>query len=124
MGNRTTSRRVTASTAQPAYGRREFLTRGGLALGAVGLGSALVPRYVAAGGEAPVSGGELTVGLVSAVGRFDPHGWSGFTSNVVTNHVYQGLVRLNFDTSEIEPCLAESWSASTRRPTATRSVRA
>ena len=46
---------------------------------------------------------------MSAVGRFDPHGWSGFTSNVVTNHVYQGLVRLNFDTSEIEPCLAESW---------------
>ena len=61
-----------------------------------------------------MSGGELTVGLVSAVGRFDPHGWSGFTSNVVTNHVYQGLVRLNFDTSEIEPCLGRVVGA--RRP--------
>ncbi len=43
VGNKTTSRRVTASTAQSAYGRREFLTRGGVVLGAVGLGSALVP---------------------------------------------------------------------------------
>jgi peptide/nickel transport system substrate-binding protein len=109
MRNRSTSREIASTTGKPAYGRREFLARSGLVLGAAGLGGSLLPRHVTASGAAPASGGELTVGLVSAVGRFDPHGWSGFTSNVVTNHVYQGLVRLNFDTSEIEPCLAESW---------------
>jgi peptide/nickel transport system substrate-binding protein len=58
---------------------------------------------------APTTGGTLVTGVVNAVGAFDPHGWGGFTSNIVTNHVYQSLVRLNFETSEIEPALAESW---------------
>lgn len=103
--------------------RRQLL----IGAGAVGLGGILVacgsdddstssPSQSGTGSEPGESdstngstGGTLTVGLVSAVGKFDPHGWGGFTSNVVTNHVYQGLVRLNTETSEIEPCLAESW---------------
>jgi peptide/nickel transport system substrate-binding protein len=47
--------------------------------------------------------------VANSVGTFDPHGWGGFTSNIVTNHVFQGLVRLNFDTNQVEPALAESW---------------
>jgi ABC-type transport system substrate-binding protein len=54
-------------------------------------------------------GGTITAGVVGATGAYDPHGWSGFTANIVNNHIYQGLVRLNFETGELEPALAESW---------------
>jgi peptide/nickel transport system substrate-binding protein len=92
--------------------RREFMA-GGLAVG-IGLASlAPIAEAVASPEPAPLlakKGGTVTTGVANAVGKFDPHGWSGFTSNIVTNHVYQGLVRLNFKTSQIEPCLAQSWS--------------
>ena len=104
MGNkRASSPGIVLPTEGLEVGRRRFLVGSGAAAAAtLGFGGLL-------GAPAAAAGGTLTVGLVSAVGKFDPHGWSGFTSNVVTNHVYQGLVRLNFETSAIEACLAESW---------------
>jgi peptide/nickel transport system substrate-binding protein len=88
--------------------RREFVSSG-IALG-LSLGS--VSAILAACGTSsstPTSGGTLTTGVVGAVGKFDPQGWAGFTSNLATNHIFQSLVRLNFETSELEPCLATSW---------------
>ncbi len=88
--------------------RREFMTYGlglGVSLSAVGRLLTAAP----AGAVTLKRGGTVTCGVVNAVGKFDPHGWAGFTSNMVTNHVYQGLVRLNFNTSQIEPCLAHAW---------------
>lgn len=55
------------------------------------------------------AGGTITSGVVGAFGAYDPQGWSGFSSNIVTNHLFQGLVRLNFDTNQLEPALAASW---------------
>jgi len=89
--------------------RREFTKYGiglGLSLGALGgllktAGASAAPRRAAAG--------NIVCGVANAVGKFDPHTWGGFTSNIATNHVHQGLVRLNFNTSQIEPCLATSW---------------
>src|SRR5437588_8358000 len=88
--------------------RREFVSSGI----ALGLSLSSVSAILAACGtssSAPTSGGTLTTGVVGAVGKFDPQGWAGFTSNIATNHIFQGLVRLNFETSELEPCLATSW---------------
>ena len=62
----------------------------------------------AAGGGAAKSG-SVPTGVESVVGKFDPQVWAGFTSNIATNHMFQGLVRLNFATNAIEPCLATSW---------------
>jgi peptide/nickel transport system substrate-binding protein len=88
--------------------RREFVSSG-IALG-LSLGS--ISAILAACGTSTTTattGGTLTTGVVGAVGKFDPQGWAGFTSNIATNHIFQSLVRLNFDTSELEPCLATSW---------------
>jgi peptide/nickel transport system substrate-binding protein len=100
--------------------RREFFGHGmrfGLSISALG---AILAACSDDGGQqqgdatgtstaSPVAGGTLITGVVNAVGALDPHGWSGFTSNIATNHIFSSLVRLNFDTSEIEPALAESW---------------
>jgi peptide/nickel transport system substrate-binding protein len=94
--------------------RRRFLRDSAL----LGIGVSSLGTLIAAcssdgdeGGQGRTEqvGGELVAGVVSAIGKFDPHGWSGFSSNIVTNHVYQGLVRLNFTTNAIEPAVAESW---------------
>jgi peptide/nickel transport system substrate-binding protein len=93
-------------------GRRQFIQR---AI-AMGVGTSMIGTVLAAcgsgggGGGATGGSGPVATGVANNVGKFDPHGWSGFTSNIVTNHVYQGLTRLNFDTNKVEPCLAESWS--------------
>jgi peptide/nickel transport system substrate-binding protein len=96
----------------PRLSRRQLL-QGGLAvgLGAGALGPLLAACSPSSKQSAAAAGGKLTAGAVSAIGKFDPHGWSGFTSNIVTNHVYQGLVRLNFDSNQIEPALASSWES-------------
>jgi peptide/nickel transport system substrate-binding protein len=89
--------------------RREFVSNGlalGLSLGTV---SALLAACGTSQSTGPKTGGTITAGVVGAVGSFDPHTWSGFTSNIATNHIYQGLVRLNFDTNAIEPALAKAW---------------
>ncbi|MGH2884090.1 MAG: ABC transporter substrate-binding protein, partial [Solirubrobacteraceae bacterium] len=99
-------------------GRRQFFERGA----ALGLGGGFLGSVLAAcGGSSAVSGsgttkggtaakgGAVPTGVESVVGKFDPQVWSGFTSNVATNHIYQGLVRLNFASNAIEPCLATSW---------------
>jgi len=94
--------------AEGRISRREFMKYGiglGLSLGA--LGSLLESAAQAA----PLrrAAGSITCGVANAVGKFDPHTWGGFTSNIETNHIHQGLVRLNFNTSQVEPCLAASW---------------
>jgi peptide/nickel transport system substrate-binding protein len=98
--------------------RREFVQRGlrlGLGVSALGMLLGAGAETSAASSDsrrAGVAAGAATTlvaGVASAPGKFDPHGWGGFTSNIVTNHVFQGLVRLNFDTSEIEPALASKW---------------
>jgi peptide/nickel transport system substrate-binding protein len=94
-------------------GRRQFLQRGAM----LGLGSGALSALLAACGGASSSAGSgggkpsgpVTAGVANNVGKFDPHVWSGFTSNIVTNHVYQGLVRLNFETNALEPALATRW---------------
>jgi len=95
--------------AEGRISRREFMKYGvglGLSLGALG-----TLLRSASAGAAPLrmSSGEITCGVANAVGKFDPHTWGGFTSNIATNHIHQGLVRLNFGTSTVEPCLASSW---------------
>jgi peptide/nickel transport system substrate-binding protein len=97
--------------------RRRFLQHSAvLGLGVSSLGSLLAACSSDSDDSSGSSkteqpGGALTAGVVSAIGKFDPHGWSGFSSNIVTNHVYQGLVRLNFGNNEIEPALASSWES-------------
>jgi ABC-type transport system substrate-binding protein len=98
--------------------RRRFLQRSAvIGVGVSSLGAILAACSSdsddagAPGGRTEQTGGALVAGVVSAIGKFDPHGWSGFSSNIVTNHVYQGLVRLNFATNEIEPAVAESWES-------------
>ncbi|MBV9335895.1 MAG: ABC transporter substrate-binding protein, partial [Solirubrobacterales bacterium] len=99
-------------------GRRQFFERGlAMGLGTGFLGSALA----ACGGSSssgPTTGstvnakggsGSTQTGVENVVGKFDPHVWNGFTSNIATNHIYQGLVRLNFASNAIEPALATSW---------------
>jgi peptide/nickel transport system substrate-binding protein len=96
--------------SQGRISRREFMA-GGIALG-LSLGSLSPIAEAFASDEDRLlikNGGTIVTGVANAVGKFDPHGWSGFTSNIATNHIYQGLVRLNFSTSQIEPCLAHSW---------------
>jgi peptide/nickel transport system substrate-binding protein len=100
--------------AEGRISRREFMVRA-LGLGvSLGAASGLIRAAEASGATRLrlAKGGSLTCGVVNAVGKFDPHGWSGFTSNIATNHIYQGLVRLSFDTSTVEPCLASSWEQS------------
>src|SRR5262249_61168318 len=91
--------------AQGRISRRQFVL-GALGLG-ISLGTADELIRAAEASAAPkfrvAQGGSLTCGVVNAVGKFDPHGWSGFTSTIATNHIYQGLVRLNFNTTPIEP---------------------
>ena len=71
------------------------------------------PSLLATAGASPSAankpGGTITAGVVGAFGAYDPQGWNGFSSNIVTNHLFQGLVRLNFDTNQLEPALASSW---------------
>lgn len=93
-------------------GRRQFMQRAF----ALGVSTSLIGTVLTAcgsddggGGGGVKLSGPLATGVAGAVGKFDPHGWAGFTSNIVTNHVYQGLVRLKFGGDEIEPALAESW---------------
>jgi peptide/nickel transport system substrate-binding protein len=99
---------LTGLLAEGRISRREFMKYGlglGLSLGAIGSLIEAVPSRAALVKQ----GGTVTCGVVNAVGKFDPHGWAGFTSNIATNHIFQGLVRLSFDGSKIEPCLAQAW---------------
>lgn len=104
-------------------GRRQFFERGaalglgggflGAALAACGGGggggSAASASGTTSGGGSAAKGGPIPSGVESVVGKFDPQVWAGFTSNIATNHMFQGLVRLNFATNAVEPCLATSW---------------
>lgn len=74
-----------------------------------GASAAASASAVASASAAIKAGGTITAGVVGATGAYDPHGWHGFTSNIVTNHLFQGLVRLNFDTNQLEPALAQAW---------------
>jgi peptide/nickel transport system substrate-binding protein len=102
---------LTGLLVEGRISRREFML-GGVGLG-LSLGTVSGLIRAAEASAAPrvrlARGGTVTCGVVNAVGKFDPHGWSGFTSNIATNHIYQGLVRLNFNTNAVEPCLASSW---------------
>lgn len=96
--------------------RRQFVQRGlAMGLGPGFLGAALAacgsssPGSSSASKAAGGTGGAVSAGVENVIGKFDPHVWNGFTSNVATNHLYQGLVRLNFATNAIEPALATSW---------------
>jgi peptide/nickel transport system substrate-binding protein len=101
------------SSERGHYTRQQFLGRSV----AAGIGvSSLVPALAelvrvapAAANTAAKQGGTCVCGVVNDVGKFDPAEWGGFTSNIVTNHVFQGLVRLNFATTALEPALAVSW---------------
>ncbi|MDO8212667.1 ABC transporter substrate-binding protein [Conexibacter sp. CPCC 206217] len=96
-------------------GRRQFIGRAM----ALGLGATSISAILAAcgssedggggGGGAGGGSGAVRTGVANAIGKFDPHSWGGFTANIVTNHVYQGLVRLGFGGQRIEPALAASW---------------
>jgi peptide/nickel transport system substrate-binding protein len=101
-------------------GRRQFFERGAaLGLGGGFLGSVLAAcggsSVVTSSGSGTTKGAAVATasavptGVESVVGKFDPQVWAGFTSNIATNHMYQGLVRLNFANNAIEPCLATSW---------------
>ena len=114
MESTTNGREVLALADELAtgrIGRRQFIQRAV----ALGVSTSVMGAVLAAcggsesGGKSAARTGPLATGVANPVGKFDPHGWAGFTSNIVTNHVYQGLVRLKFGGSEIEPALAESW---------------
>jgi peptide/nickel transport system substrate-binding protein len=97
--------------------RRQFVQRG-LALG---LGTTFLGTVIAAcggssssssssGGSPATSGVKpVPVGVINTPGKFDPYPWQGFTSGIVNNHVYQSLMRPNFDTNKFEPALATEW---------------
>ena len=52
----------------------------------------------------------LTAAMVSEAAQLDPQGNSVTQPDAIINvQVYEGLVRMNNDTNEIEPWLAESW---------------
>lgn len=52
----------------------------------------------------------LTVAMVSEAAQLDPQGNAVTQPDAIINvQVYEGLVRMNNDTNEIEPWLAESW---------------
>ena len=52
----------------------------------------------------------LTVAMVSEAAQLDPQGNAVTQPDAIINvQVYEGLVRMNNDTGEIEPWLAESW---------------
>ena len=96
--------------------RRQFVQRGlALGLGVSTLGTLLAAcggdESSSSGGGSPATKGSqpVPVGVINAPGKFDPHPWNGFTSGLVNNHVYQSLMRPNFETNEFEPALAESW---------------
>lgn len=111
------ARDLVAQLRNGRIGRRQFLQRGmALGLGTGFLGSALAASSsLASTGEgtaavvASARKGVVATGVENSIGKFDPAVWNGFTSNIATNHIFQGLVRLNFATNALEPTLATSW---------------
>lgn len=87
--------------------RREFVKF------ATGLGlslSVLGPILEACSNGTPATTSKsVTVGVVNSPGTFDPAGWRGFTSLYAENHIYQGLQRVTFGSSNLEAALATSW---------------
>jgi len=61
---------------------------------------------------APQRGGTLRVGITQEILNLDPHVATAFSSIQVLDLVYESLLRLNPQTLELEPNLAQSWTVS------------
>src|SRR5450759_176033 len=88
--------------------RREFVK---MATG-LGLSLSMIGPILAAcstSSTSKVTSKTVVVGVVNSPGTFDPAGWRGFTSLYTENHVYQGLQRVTFGSSNLEPSLATAW---------------
>lgn len=60
----------------------------------------------------PQRGGTIRVGITQEILNLDPHVATAFSSFQVLDVVYEGLLRFNPKTLELEPSLATSWTVS------------
>lgn len=120
MDKRSGSSDLPAQSPQaPSVSRRRLLQAAGLAGAAAGFGGLAVPSALAAPirvaaslqDETPKPGGTLKAAMQVDVVGLDPHFLSSYSSSLVTEQVYNGLVQLDENANAL-PDLAESWTIS------------
>jgi peptide/nickel transport system substrate-binding protein len=101
-----------SSGKSPELTRRNVLKLAGAAGGAVALGvSGVAQPAVSAQSDEPKQGGTLTAAMQVDVTSLDPHLNSSYSSTLVIEQVYNGLIQFDPDMN-IVPDLAESWTIS------------
>lgn len=78
----------------------------------LGIVLALSLGTVSAQAPTPQRGGTIRVGITQEILNLDPHLATAFSSFQVLDLVYEGLLRLNPRTLDLEPNLAQSWTVS------------
>ncbi len=76
-----------------------------------GLPSIPNPKVIRAG-KIGRAGGTLVFSSISDPRTFNPIVAQETSSSTATGYIFEGLVETNFDTTEVEPALAESWTVS------------